>query len=141
MRVIFLDIDGVLNNHRLLFAHGPDYIDPDMVSILKTIVFSTKSKIVLSSSWRLYSFSRRLVKVNLEDKQLNFIDCTKEIPNVPRSEEIKDYLNSNKVFDFAILDDEIEAGVGLEDRFFQTDPEVGLTLEIADKVINYFRKN
>ena len=139
MRIVFLDIDGVLNNHKLLHKYGPDYIEPDLVDILKTIIFSTKSKIVLSSSWRLYGFSRRLVELALADKKMSFIDCTKEIYNVPRSEEIKDYLSVNKVTQFAILDDDPNAGIGLEYNFFQTDPEIGLTSKIAEDVINYFR--
>ena len=46
MRIIFLDIDGVLNNGK------PGLIDRDCVGRLNRIVAATDAKIVLSSSWR-----------------------------------------------------------------------------------------
>ena len=65
MKVIFLDMDGVLNSHRYLYE-GPvargamredleswaDMIDPEAVERLNTLVDRTGAKIVLSSSWR-----------------------------------------------------------------------------------------
>ena len=61
MKVIFLDIDGVLNsetfskdNHKVYLATGeikPD-VDEKAVQRLVTIIKETNAKIVLSSSWR-----------------------------------------------------------------------------------------
>ena len=54
--IIFLDIDGVLNNHqfisRNLKAGINKNIDNSKVDFLKEIVMRTDAKIVLSSSWR-----------------------------------------------------------------------------------------
>ena len=50
-KVIFLDIDGVLNDDGDARSHGV-IIDPDMVRNLRYIVRETGAEIILSSSWR-----------------------------------------------------------------------------------------
>lgn len=65
MKVIFLDIDGVLNSGRYIktgkFRKGDSFqehnismIDPKTVKYLNQITDATGAKIVLSSSWRIY---------------------------------------------------------------------------------------
>lgn len=54
MKVIFLDIDGVLNSEDF-FRNNPDQaIDKNCVSILKNIVDKTGAVIVMSPGWRLW---------------------------------------------------------------------------------------
>lgn len=48
MKVIFLDVDGVLNN-----SETKDTIDLNKVKLLSSIVKQTDAKIVLSSSWKI----------------------------------------------------------------------------------------
>ena len=50
-KVIFLDVDGVLNSSRTL--HEDISLEDDLILNLKEIVNKTKAKIILSSSWRL----------------------------------------------------------------------------------------
>lgn len=52
MRVIFLDIDGVLTTYSY---HNPDTnnINPDKVQFLSQIVKRTGAKIVLTSTWKM----------------------------------------------------------------------------------------
>ena len=50
-KVIFLDIDGVLNSDRTLYESIS--LEDDLILNLKEIVNKTKAKIILSSSWRL----------------------------------------------------------------------------------------
>ena len=50
-KVIFLDIDGVLNSSRTLYESIS--LEDDLILNLKEIVNKTKAKIILSSSWRL----------------------------------------------------------------------------------------
>ncbi|MBP3534398.1 MAG: hypothetical protein J6J53_00140 [Muribaculaceae bacterium] len=54
MKLIFLDIDGVLNSYKFLQNLPEDSfgIDNTRLPILKRITDSTDAKIVLSSSWR-----------------------------------------------------------------------------------------
>ena len=50
-KVIFLDIDGVLNSSRTLYEDIS--LEDDLISNLKELVDKTGAKIILSSSWRL----------------------------------------------------------------------------------------
>lgn len=143
MKALFLDIDGVLNTLDEVFNYGMDFIDPAKVEILKTIIVRTNAQIVLSSTWRLSERNRNLVTKALAEKNLNFIDCTIELPKkltqwINRAEEIAEWLLRHpQVRRFAILDDNSDAGIGLEKDFFQTDYDVGLTEDTADKIVEH----
>lgn len=50
-KVIFLDVDGVLNSDRTLYEDIS--LEDDLILNLKEIVNKTGAKIILSSSWRL----------------------------------------------------------------------------------------
>lgn len=53
MKVIFLDIDGVLNNdHTKERFEGYVFVSDDKILLLKEIIDKTNAKIVLSSTWR-----------------------------------------------------------------------------------------
>lgn len=53
MRVIFLDIDGVLNSHRSAIAlQSYHVLDPIAVKMLFRLVTLAEAKIVISSTWR-----------------------------------------------------------------------------------------
>ena len=63
MKVIFLDIDGVLNTSEIFIEQSKNYkqkgiynveIDEFRVEYLKQIIEKTNAKIVLSSSWRYF---------------------------------------------------------------------------------------
>ena len=53
MKIIFLDLDGVLNNW-----YHPDLIVPENLNILKEILILSKAKIVLTSANK-YQFQRQ----------------------------------------------------------------------------------
>lgn len=54
MKVIFLDVDGVLNSEKdLLEAKGKSELFDRPLALLKELVESTKAKIVVSSTWRI----------------------------------------------------------------------------------------
>jgi hypothetical protein len=133
MKIIFLDIDGVLNNQSLLQAGGIHTIEPSMVAILKRVVDATGAEIVLSSTWRILAENRRMVQQALRQFGMRFIDTT---PNMrgDRCDEIRDWLARHpSIESFAILDDDMYAGI--DGHLCQTSFYVGLTDEIADKAI------
>jgi len=141
MNVIFLDVDGVLNNQALLYRYGLDYIDDGMVDLLKSVVFATKAKVVLSSTWRLDGYSCELVKKVLGSKGMEIYGKTARIEHADRAEEILDWLGKHpEVGRYAVVDDMDNAGVGIEANFFQTDPEKGLTSEIASRITIHFKE-
>ena len=134
MKAIFLDVDGVLNNFSLIRQNGFDYIDPSMVGLVGQVVRRTEAEIVLSSTWRIMPEDRAMVVDALRSHGLSLHGSTPSIYG-PRSNEIAEWLRENgSVERYAILDDEDDAGIGMGESFFQTDPEVGLTSSIADRV-------
>jgi hypothetical protein len=52
-KIIFLDIDGVLNNSKWLKENKNNPIDPAAVNRINVIMQKTDAKIVISSSWRI----------------------------------------------------------------------------------------
>lgn len=137
MKVIFLDIDGVLNNYDLVRRNGFDYIDPDMVVGFSRAVRGTGADIVLSSFWRLDLKDRALVDAALSVHGMSVRARTPSLFG-PRANEISSWLGDNPwVKRYAILDDDEGAGVGMEHSFFQTDPEIGITGPIIDRLISH----
>ena len=52
MKVIFLDVDGVLRHDFYKGTEEDHGIDPEKLKLLKEIINTTNAKIVLSSTWR-----------------------------------------------------------------------------------------
>lgn len=112
MKVIFLDIDGVLNSDEYLDkVKNSDIqgierdIDVGKVKLLKRAIDETGARVVLSSSWR-YTRNARYLKELLANYEIR-VDSTPYIRD-ERGLEIKKWLSENQgVEDFIILDDEI----------------------------------
>lgn len=129
MKVIFLDIDGVLNcsdyftsmlkkinQFYELLKHNPHDIDLlvkrqmmdidySKLVIIKNIVIETGAKIVIISSWknlRIYPY----VQKKLIDLGIPVIDITIDNGS-DRGTGIKKYLNQHKIDEYVIIDDEI----------------------------------
>lgn len=110
MKVIFLDIDGVLN-YQDYFLNNLDNrsikIDKNKLILLKQLVTDTNSDIILTSSWRRLEKDYRQLEELLNKYELRIKDQTKYLSG-HRGEEIKEYLSSHKeITHFVILDDEI----------------------------------
>lgn len=139
MKVVFLDVDGVLNNFTLIRQNGFNYIDPVMVGRVGIVVKHSGAKIVLSSTWRLQEDDKRLVTSSLGEQGMFIHDVTPNLRTV-RSQEISDWLADNPMVErYAILDDDEDAGFGMRESFFQTDPEVGITDRIAEMALSHLR--
>lgn len=112
MKVIFLDVDGVLNSDeyfdktKSLNMQGiEEDIDIEKIKLLKKAINETGARVVLSSSWR-YTRNGQQLKELLSNYQI-YVDSTPFIQN-KRGLEIKQWLLENQnVEDFVILDDEI----------------------------------
>ena len=133
MKVIFLDIDGVLNCTRTPNPRKFPYIvDPALLVRFKRLVEGTGAHVVLSSTWRydpagLFSAKHWGVP---------FIDITPDMPHVPRCKEITGWLEKHSEIDrFAVIDDEDD---GLDKLpLFQPSARTGLTDEIVYGVTDY----
>lgn len=133
MKILFLDIDGVVNSRVTLMksSQGLCGIDNYMAFLVKKIVDITDCKVVLSSSWRHAESGREDVRKHVVD----FIDVTPT--GGTRGEEIQMWLDIHpEVTKYAILDDDSDMLPG--QIHFKTSFETGLTDEIANAIIEYF---
>jgi hypothetical protein len=144
MKVLFLDIDGVLNTPKMLGRFGIDFVDNILVALVARIVNETDCKIVLSSTWRIDQKDRMVAVRELAQYGLEIHSDTPVITrsggwesggSVRRAEEIQAWLDQNPVERFAILDDMQDACI--EGSFFRTDENRGLTVQIAEQVIQH----
>jgi hypothetical protein len=136
-KVLFLDVDGVLNDFIQLCQFGKDFICIEKLRLLKAIIVATGAQIVLSSAWRKKDHDRQLVTKALALVELSFQECTIDSRyTMPRRGEIQHWLDSHPVDKFAVVDDDPDAAVTKE-SFFLTKLEVGLTPEIAETIINH----
>lgn len=149
MKVIFLDIDGVLNCQATAQRHrGVIGIDPYLVAIFNRIIFATEASIVLSSTWRLAEQWRQEVRSQVMD----FIDITPRHPKEcgndtdepfcnRRGCEIEIWLKQHpEVERYAIIDDDSDMLPEQLPNFFKTTWQEGLTEEVAQKVIAHLTR-
>ena len=144
MKVIFLDIDGVLNTPSSESRCG-EYIgiDDEKVKQLKKIVEKTKAEIVLISTWKKYwrkeeklkplqDYSATYLDEKLAKQGLKAIDKTKDKADgrfLSRGESILEYVCRNNVENYIILDDcQFDYdGCDLSDKLIKTNQTEGLT--------------
>jgi len=148
MKVIFLDIDGVLNNTSwLLDQNNFDNFCPDNVKIFNHIIKKTNAKVVISSTWRLNHpdlkkiFEDQGVECDIIGYTPDLSECKNGIyRGSERGTEIfawilKNWQNEN-IEKFIILDDENDMGK-LKEFLIQTNMENGITGGNALQIINY----
>lgn len=160
-RVLFLDIDGVLNTERwhdrcveagVAYADNFGYdFDPEAIEGLRRIVDETGADIVISSSWKFWGLSTmqklwasrglpgKVIDVtpnNVSDELLLSVDLDMMMLPAGKGSEIKEWLTANSNPDsYAILDDMDDMLLEQQTHFVQTDPSVGITRADADRVI------
>lgn len=138
MKVVFLDIDGVLNSHRYdqqRQAHQGN-IDQTRLPLLKQLLEATGARVVLTSSWRKHwEPAGGAMDAQGQELEATFLGCgirlwDKTAQLGDRAEEIRDFLSRHpRVECFVILDD-IKFGWGdLDDRVVKTDGRIGRGLE------------
>jgi hypothetical protein len=145
MKLIFLDIDGVMVTSRHLVQSkryfGQEF-DPECIKNLKAILDKTDADIVVSSSWREGRTLKQLQSI-FEINGINkVIGMTPIIDGAIRGREIEEYLNNTKelgmgISAFVIIDDEEEMG-GLETYLIETEFKTGITDDIKNRVIEIF---
>lgn len=169
MKIIFLDIDGVLNNELWYrsenFRQGKDreeyelsQFDPRCVAHLNHLTLETNAKIVVSSSWRLGKTVEELQelfeKIGIEGEVIDKTPYLRFQKNddydrsVPRGCEIKAWLESNKSIlgdkmskvKYVILDDDSDMLYWQRKNFVQTDPYCGLTSQGVFKAKNILNR-
>lgn len=134
MKVLFLDIDGVVNKRENFNPAGgrtPYPIDRHCAFLVGKIQLDTDCKVVMSSSWR--NLPEALKSVN--DTVVPIHDVTPNRSGV-RGSEVKAWLDEHpEVTHYAILDD--DADFYDYQPLFKTTFVDGLTEEIAKQVTDY----
>lgn len=139
IKVIFLDIDGVLNNRKTFEKYRKSIIwDKECIDRLNKITRITGAKIVISSMWRIYdehthAYENRMgIEGNIIGETPNLFW---QIKDTCRGDEIQLWLDKNPyVSKFIILDDDNDMG-HLLPHLIQTDTHIGLTNEETEIVI------
>lgn len=140
MKVLFLDIDGVVNSEDS-FAHGGDEyigIDPYMAFLVGKITIAIDDlKVVLSSSWKHSPGGKEEVIKRVTP----LFDVTPDV-GAFRGDEIRAWLDAHpEVERYAILDDDNDFHEDQRPNFFRTSWKTGLTEEIMNKVIEHLNSS
>ena len=147
-KIIFLDIDGVLNT-KFWYGqgkkdkYGPTF-DPTAVANLKKILDETGADIVISSSWKSFGLSMlqrmwkyrnlpsKIIDVTpdcLDDEMLLHVDLDNVDLLYNRGCEIKVWLKKHEkdISHYVILDDVKDILPEQESYFVWVDPDSGIT--------------
>lgn len=150
-KLIFLDIDGVLNNESLLRQNI--FLCPTKVSLLSTFCKYNNIDIVISSSWREVYCLDELKSMLYKEGFVNIdsiIDVTPvgkdlamdKTAYIFRGYEIENWLNKQAVqYNYVILDDTPDFLDFQKDRFVLTDFNEGLDIKHLRKMLKIFNSN
>lgn len=148
MKVIFLDIDGVMNSSTTMTGSEKMWeIHSVLVERLNRIIERTGAKLVLSSTWRLDPDWREVMKkAGIAEV---FLGITPRMPHPPgfgaefmeRGKEIEEWLSINPygVKKYCIIDDDSDM-LPYQKQFKTSHLKGGLTEEITEDIINYLNE-
>lgn len=152
-RVIFLDIDGVLNSN---LGNDPlqgeisngSFIDEKKIKLLASLIETTNAQIILHSGWRFWFDSKCKPLCKEAEKLMDLLHknglqlngftpdlTTEEIRknkkfSLVKADEILSWLNAHKnVTKWVVLDDLDLHNTQIKQHQVKPDPAVGLTLE------------
>lgn len=149
-KILFLDIDGVLNTEQQQWRCQMEGIppidkfgytfDPKAVSYLGDILDKTGSEIVLSSSWKFLGMS-----VLRDLWRVRHLPCTTTDTTPDNQEgkglEIKEWLEKyqNEVDNYVIIDDEDVALPEQQAHFVKCNPQFGINRKVMETVLRILR--
>jgi len=143
MKIVFLDIDGVLNSHAWFEENHPNnhhpegHLSPHHIAELNRVVSVTGAKVVVSSTWRMGWIIGEIQRM-LSDKgfQGTLVGMTPVRNRLCRGDEIQEWLDGRNVEAFVIVDDDSDMG-SLLDHLVQTNFSTGLNATVADEMIQH----
>ena len=149
-KILFLDIDGVLNTDRQQWYCQMNSIAPvdkfgyafdsKAVENLATILEETGAEIVISSSWKFLGL--QTLQKMWKDRNMpgTILDITPDGDN--KGLKIDEWLlkHEGQVSGYAIIDDENDMQPEQQEHFVQTNSQFGITLKDADRVMTILRQ-
>ena len=158
MKVVFLDVDGVINSLQFCEKNKDEMIDRQGVALLKKLIEQTGAVIVMSSGWRLWfgdnmepqmGDSQYLYNILIEfgielyDKTPDFSTediRTKRTFSHVKAKEISEWLKDKKnIESFIVLDDLDLKNEQINAHLVRIDGKIGITnddVECAIKMLN-----
>jgi hypothetical protein len=162
MKVIFLDIDGVLATHKQYMMNRKKFqdknpiakelnilypFDPKCVKVFNEILDATDADIVLSSDWKLHFSLEDIDKIfkfngvnkSPIDTTVNE-DASMSNQTMNRAFQIGEYVTRKNITNYVVIDD-LNVGKYMvitneEDKFFLTDDFEGIKkVGLKDKII------
>jgi hypothetical protein len=139
-KIVFLDIDGVLNTPKDAVERFDKWkkgegksrdefgqlFCPIAVLHLEYLCYITGADVVVSSTWRKAGLARIKEMFAFRNIYINVIDVTPQFRDLPRGEEIADWLRNNEVNKYVIFDDDTDMLPEQMPYFVCTDFEDGL---------------
>lgn len=155
MKIIFLDIDGVLNN-QIMYEDREDIIgskggelSKKCIDQLNDLTRLTEAKIVLSSTWRMdEDVEEYLAASGIKGEIIGKTPCLRDRFSL-RGNEIHAWIVENEAVigsyysdfhSFVILDDDSDMLLWHRENFFWCDPYAGLTPNLAYKAARFLNR-
>lgn len=153
MKVIFLDIDGVLNSidsiiafaakkHHVGFLHNADRLDPVSVGLLQRACIESGASIVISSTWRkLYNedeFVNIFKEYGWEDFPIIGVTDNANSCGQTRGNEIQRWLDANDNPEYVIVDDDSDMLHIQHERFVHVSNVSGFRTKHYCRVLRLF---
>lgn len=139
-KVIFLDIDGVMNSVTTPFGDRrrlSTFLDPSNVAVLNQIVRATGAVVVVTSTWRL-TMSIEQLRGHFEEAGCvaEIVDVTPDLDAYRRDREVRAWLAAQREPPrrWVILDDDPELDAS-PDTLVRIDQLVGLSARELPRVL------
>lgn len=143
--IIFLDVDGVLRTHKSDLEWSKQLNTPifkgvdrlfckTAVENLNEVIFLTKAKIVITSTWRINLSVQELNKIFKERGVIGEVIDKTGINFGGRGLEIKEWLDNNSVTNYVVLDDQVKDIVDIVDNVIKVNSQNGF--EEVDLVLD-----
>lgn len=148
MKIIFLDIDGVLNNHSR-YGNGSCGINGIMMARLNVLLEDPNVRIVLSGAWRymiiggamtIKGFNLMMMTHGLSAQVIIDLTIADEMIIKDRADQIKCWLaahNNYGITHYVVLDD-LDLKV---DNFVKVDGNVGLSPANINRALELLRND
>ena len=146
MKVIFLDIDGVLNSaqyYKTVDRTKKDWnrFNPLAVEMIRRLIEEYDASIVISSTWR-YGFVKELKNELIKFGLIKYLHKDWKTPVIypsHRGDEINLWLDNHpEAVDYVIIDDDENILEEHNSRFIKTDIKEGMTEDHYYKVRQIF---
>lgn len=151
MKIVVLDIDGVLNSIDWMvfldgkFDHPKNQMDPKAVERLNKITDATGAVILVCSTWRIIlkkqsQLERCLKAYGIKAKVIGATPIINDREPDRRGREIQRWFSENEAPEqFVIIDDDSDMGE-LSEHLIKTDVQHGLQDEHVERIIEILGK-